>query len=33
MKTTPTTTDDFRSTKTFVAAPDAVFSALTCCHA
>ena len=27
--TTPTTTDDFRSTKTFAAAPDAVFSALT----
>jgi uncharacterized protein YndB with AHSA1/START domain len=26
---TPTTTDDFRSTKTFAAAPDAVFSALT----
>ena len=29
MSTTPTTTDDFRSTKTFAAAPDAVFSALT----
>lgn len=27
--TNPTTTDDFRSTKTFAAAPDAVFSALT----
>jgi uncharacterized protein YndB with AHSA1/START domain len=26
---TPTTADDFRSTKTFAAAPDAVFSALT----
>ena len=30
MTTTPTiTTDDFRATKTFAAAPDAVFSALT----
>jgi uncharacterized protein YndB with AHSA1/START domain len=29
MTTTPTTTDDFRSTKTFAAAPDSVFSALT----
>ena len=29
MTTTPTITDDFRSTKTFAAAPDAVFSALT----
>jgi len=29
MSTTPTITDDFRSTKTFAAAPDAVFSALT----
>jgi uncharacterized protein YndB with AHSA1/START domain len=29
MSTTPTTTDDFRSTKTFAGAPDAVFSALT----
>jgi len=27
--TTPTITDDFRSTKTFASAPDAVFSALT----
>jgi len=29
MITTPTATDDFRSTRTFAAAPDAVFSALT----
>ena len=29
MITTTTTTDDFRSTQTFAAAPDAVFSALT----
>jgi uncharacterized protein YndB with AHSA1/START domain len=29
MTTTPITTDDFRATKTFAAAPDAVFSALT----
>ena len=29
MTITTTTTDDFRSTKTFAAAPDAVFSALT----
>ncbi len=29
MTTTPTTTEDFRSTKTFASAPDAVFSALT----
>ncbi|MDQ1360680.1 MAG: hypothetical protein QOJ44_1057 [Acidimicrobiaceae bacterium] len=29
MSTTTTTTDDFRSTKTFAAAPDAVFSSLT----
>jgi uncharacterized protein YndB with AHSA1/START domain len=29
MTITPTTTDDFRSTKTFNAVPDAVFSALT----
>jgi uncharacterized protein YndB with AHSA1/START domain len=29
MTTTPTTTDDFRATKSFNAAPDVVFSALT----
>jgi uncharacterized protein YndB with AHSA1/START domain len=29
MTTTSTTTDDFRATKSFAAAPDAVFSALT----
>jgi uncharacterized protein YndB with AHSA1/START domain len=29
MTTAPTTTDDFRSTKTFAAGPDRVFSALT----
>jgi uncharacterized protein YndB with AHSA1/START domain len=29
VSTTPTTTDDFRSTKTFATAPNAVFSALT----
>jgi uncharacterized protein YndB with AHSA1/START domain len=29
VSTPPTTTDDFRSTKTFESAPDAVFSALT----
>ena len=29
MSTTPTTTDDFRSTKTFTADPDAVYAALT----
>jgi uncharacterized protein YndB with AHSA1/START domain len=29
VSTTPTTTDDFRATKTFESAPDAVFSALT----